>query len=117
MAEVAKKIVCFLSITILCSSSIARVNISHQSLVDADIQNACDEKYNVEKDILKCISEKYEASDSIKLDYPDASVYEVDFSGFGTGWVLTPSIAKKILIIEIGDNYLYASSIYNLETC
>lgn len=102
---------------LLCSNAIARVNITAQSLIDSTVQATCDNKYDDNQKILECIASKYSPSKTIKLDYSNIKIYEVDFSGFGTGWVLTPKAEDKNLLIEIEGTYLYASDIFNLESC
>ena len=101
----------------ICSPANARVNISAQNIVNNEIQAKCDNKFDDEQRILKCIALQSEEFKEIKLNYPNIKVYKADFSGFGTKLILTPKEFGKNLIIDINGYYLYASTIYNLETC
>ncbi|WP_319557692.1 hypothetical protein [Thiomicrorhabdus sp.] len=111
-----------ISVLIIClffasETLLAKVNISSQSIMDSAIQSACDNKFDDEQDILKCIAQAYKPSESITLNYSSAKVYEVEFSGFGENLVLTPKENGKTLIVEVDGYYIYASKIYNMDTC
>ncbi len=103
--------------TTISSLSLAKVNISEQSIVDNRVQGACDRKHDVEQDILRCITSSYEPSQKYKASHPHLKVYQVDFSGFGTAQTLTPKESGKTIIIELNGVFLYGSDIYNSENC
>ena len=107
----------FMSIFAMFTSASAKVNITEQYIVDDKIQNECDQKHDNHQDILSCIASKYQVSEKFKIKNKKTKIYEVDFSGFGTGLVLTPKGSDKNIIIEIDGHYLYASSIFNIKTC